>query len=197
MSDLREELKSHAYITTYTGERFRYANPGPFKIEDIAHSLSMTARFRGHSKGFYSVAQHSVHVAKLMEHDGFTPFECLCGLLHDAHEAYIGDIPTPLKWACPEITALEQGIADAMRRALLGAYDPDLFANKIKHYDDLVLHAEAAVLFRPIPEWVNSAALAEYPAHLNQGRIWGSYGSEVGRGEFSFLQEARRLGLGQ
>src|SRR6185295_13075391 len=99
--------RAHAYITTFTGAHFDYSNPGPFRIRDIAHSLSYTARFRGHTRFFYSVAQHSLMVSWMLEVRGQSEYVQLCGLLHDAHEAYTGDVPTPLEWACPPIAALE------------------------------------------------------------------------------------------
>jgi hypothetical protein len=151
--DDRPELRSHAYITTFTGARFSYRNPGPFLLRDIAHSLSYTARFRGHTGFFYSVAQHSLMVADLMRYDGYSPAAQAAGLLHDAHEAYVGDIPTPLKWACPEIADLEGTIAGELRAALLPCF-PGFVFDVVKRYDTLVLHLEASALFEQIPAWV-------------------------------------------
>jgi 5'-deoxynucleotidase YfbR-like HD superfamily hydrolase len=83
------------YIETYLGKRIYFDN---IKIEnisiiDIAHSLSHICRFTGHTKEFYSVAQHSVLVA---DHQT-TLVEKRAGLLHDATECYLNDLASPLK----------------------------------------------------------------------------------------------------
>ncbi len=81
---------------TYTGKRFEFSDPISHEticIEDIAHSLSMQCRYNGHIKVFYSVAEHCVAMSYLMS----TQEAALGALLHDAAEAYTGDIITPLK----------------------------------------------------------------------------------------------------
>lgn len=85
---------SDAWITTFTGRRFYVLDPRveDICIEDIAHALSMQCRFTGHVKSFYSVAEHSVRVSWACD-----PQDALWGLLHDASEAYIGDMSAPLK----------------------------------------------------------------------------------------------------
>lgn len=82
------------WIQTHSGRRFNplQPNPGAIVIQDIAHSLSMQCRFSGHCKEFYSVAQHSVLVSYICG-----PQDALWGLLHDASEAYLVDVPRPLK----------------------------------------------------------------------------------------------------
>lgn len=84
------------WIQTFTGTHFYplKATPEMVFIEDIAHALSNICRFAGHIKEFYSVAQHSAYVAALTEGDAK---EKLRGLLHDAAEAYIVDVPRPIK----------------------------------------------------------------------------------------------------
>lgn len=155
MDDLRDELRAHPYITTFTGARFSYESPGPFRIADVARSLSLTARFRGHTRFLYSVAQHSLMVFEMARRDGCGTMTRAAALLHDAHEAYVGDVPTPLKWACPEMVAVERRIAAALRASMLpdvpsGCYDV------VKDYDTAALHIEAAALLDPIPDWVNT-----------------------------------------
>jgi 5'-deoxynucleotidase YfbR-like HD superfamily hydrolase len=82
------------WIMTYTGVEFWPLDPRPeeIRIEDIAHSLSMQCRYSGHSKVFYSVAEHAIRVSELCP-----PEYAMWGLLHDAAEAYLVDLPRPLK----------------------------------------------------------------------------------------------------
>ncbi len=84
------------YIATYTGKQFYPLDPRPEDVclEDIAHSLSNLCRFTGHTDTdrFYSVAQHSVICSTIV-----APEAALLALLHDAAEAYLGDISRPLK----------------------------------------------------------------------------------------------------
>jgi len=91
-------------IQTHTGKMFRpFADEWyDIDIRDIAHSLSNLCRFNGHCKQFYSVAQHSVLVSNLLGDskeycDGQCKLLAQWGLLHDAPEAYMGDIATPIK----------------------------------------------------------------------------------------------------
>lgn len=85
-------------IETYTGKYLDYSDPKPeqINISDIAHALSNICRFGGHSRQFYSVAEHALLVRELVIEEGY-PYLGLAALHHDSHEAYIGDVPTPLK----------------------------------------------------------------------------------------------------
>lgn len=86
-------------IRTWTGKLFDVTNPKPdlICIEDIAHALSNLCRFGGHTEQFFSVAEHSVWVAQNVRHK-----HKLAALLHDASEAYLVDIPTPIKKLLPD-----------------------------------------------------------------------------------------------
>src|ERR1700722_9509595 len=88
------------YITTYTGKIFRPLHPDAVDIciEDIAHALSMQCRFTGHSREFYSVGDHCLWVSDVAAELG-RPEDALWGLLHDASEAYLHDIASPIKRA--------------------------------------------------------------------------------------------------
>ena len=79
------------WIQTFTGKQFFPLEPENVDIVDIAHSLSMVCRFNGHCSKFYSVAEHSLRVSYLVPKKF-----ALWGLLHDATEAYIGDIFRPI-----------------------------------------------------------------------------------------------------
>ena len=86
--------ENEPWIQTYSGIRFTPTKPNidSIVIQDIAHALSLQCRFSGHCNFFYSVAQHSVLVSYECD-----PGEELWGLLHDASEAYLVDVPKPLK----------------------------------------------------------------------------------------------------
>ena len=101
------------FIETYTGRTFYLEDP-KFSIFDIAAALENTCRFGGHIHRFYSVAAHSVLVARIMEFEGLgDPLE---GLLHDAPEAYIGDMPTPFKQYFPDFMKMDHALDQAMRK---------------------------------------------------------------------------------
>jgi hypothetical protein len=175
------DLRDHPYITTFSGARFRYDVPGPFLLEDVAHSLSLTVRFRGHTVEPYYVAQHCVLVALEMEACREAQSAVLAGLLHDAHEAYVGDVPSPLKWACPEFKTVENRVEIALRAALaprvyVGAW------GRVKEYDLRLLHREAVSLFSTPPDWAHDDGIRIEPwSHTLASR--------------RFLDLARRLGL--
>ncbi len=88
-------------------------------LPDIAHALGQICRFGGHCKRHYSVAEHSLYVADILESRGITAPGQLAGLLHDAHEAYCGDMPTPIKHALGDPwREFESGVEKAVHAAL-------------------------------------------------------------------------------
>jgi uncharacterized protein len=92
-------LEPGPFIQTLSGRRVNPLDAAPEDIDpaDIARALANTCRFGGHSRAFYSVAQHSAIVCDLLGERGATPDELMAALLHDAAEAYLGDLPHPLK----------------------------------------------------------------------------------------------------
>lgn len=101
-------------IETYTGVMFDVFNPKPemFVIQDIAHALSLTCRYNGHSPWFYSVAQHSCILADLADFS-YGPKYGVTALLHDLSEAYITDLPRPVKLKLPDYEDLEATLMEA------------------------------------------------------------------------------------
>lgn len=97
------------WIQTATGKQFWPIDPRPHEvcIEDIAHALSMLCRFGGHCRRFYSVAEHSVLLARAA-----TAGNKLWALMHDASEAYLVDVPRPLK---PFLTGYREAEDKIMR----------------------------------------------------------------------------------
>lgn len=92
------------WMQTFSGKVFYPLAPDPklIDLDDIAHALSMQCRFAGHVKWHFSVAQHSVLVAKHVH-----PDSAAWGLLHDATEAYLVDLPRPVKSVMPDYKEAE------------------------------------------------------------------------------------------
>jgi 5'-deoxynucleotidase YfbR-like HD superfamily hydrolase len=72
-------------------------DPAQLDADDIARALANLCRFGGHSRVFYSVAQHCVIVSRVIEERGGDVEDAFAALMHDAGEAYLGDMPHPLK----------------------------------------------------------------------------------------------------
>ena len=134
-----------SWIQTYTGRQFFPLEPRPddIDIRDIAHSLSLQCRFNGHCRGFYSVAEHSVRVSRIL--DGR---ERLWGLLHDAAEAYISDLPRPLKATAPGFRAAEDRLLEVIV-ARFGLAWP--MPAHVAHADEVLLATEMRDLMAPPP----------------------------------------------
>ena len=98
-----------SYILTITGKHFDpfYPDSELLCLEDMAHSLSFLARGNGHEKHFHSVAQHSIDCAREAEARGHSARVQLACLLHDGCEAYLSDVPSPLKEHMPEYCGAE------------------------------------------------------------------------------------------
>lgn len=103
------------FVETSSGRLFDVNAENPqFDITDIAHSLSLTTRWNGQCRKFYSVAEHSIMVSELMEKLKLgDPME---GLLHDATEAYLSDVPSPLKQFLPDWQSLDKGLEGKLRK---------------------------------------------------------------------------------
>jgi 5'-deoxynucleotidase YfbR-like HD superfamily hydrolase len=91
------------YLQTVSGRWVNPFDPDPEQLDagDIARALANQCRFGGHCRAFYSVAQHSVIVSQLVEERGGDAEDAFAALMHDATEAYLGDMPHPLKHRSP------------------------------------------------------------------------------------------------
>lgn len=135
------------HIELLNGKLFSIRDPQPdqIEIEHIAHALAAVNRFGGHSIAPYSVATHSRLCAEVAASEGHTSDVVLAVLLHDASEAYLGDVVRPLKNMLPGYREIEERVQSAIWRRFGVAIDPAVKA-VIKRIDNAVLRAEAEML---------------------------------------------------
>lgn len=169
------------WMQTYSGRIVQPLNPDPasITIEDIAAALSKQCRFAGHVREFYSVAEHSVLVSR------HCPEELrLVGLLHDASEAYLTDIPRPLKPQLSEYVTIENMLMRVIGRKF--GFDWPM-PRSVKDVDNRILSDERTE---------NMAFVDIEP------RLWGNVMEGLGvklrfwspkEAEFEFIQEFRLL----
>jgi len=151
------ERRQGEWMETWSGVRFYPLDPRPeeVNIEDIANALSKMCRFGGHSRQFYSVAEHSLWVSYRVP-----PWLALAGLLHDAHEAYVGDMIRPVKNSIRIAMGslwdtIEADLQRAITTQLGGAIENDDDARIIKNVDNKALATERRDLRVPTENvWV-------------------------------------------
>jgi hypothetical protein len=139
MSRKNEISPDTAYICTYLGNRF-FPLEGRIDLvhlEDIAHGLAYQCRFNGQTSEFYSIAQHSLMVADIVSAEH--PELRLAALLHDASEAYLGDVVKPLKALLPNYKEIEKNVEEIIASTFGVA---DMFNPSIKHADMIALATE-------------------------------------------------------
>lgn len=144
------------WFLTYTGRQFWPLDPRPedIDIRDIAHHLSLICRFNGGTRVHYSVAQHSIIVARML------PSELkFYGLMHDSPEAYIGDMVRPLKRSQPDFCKVEDLIWSiiALKYNIVAAQYP-VNAARVKLADNIALMTERRDLLVKSPKlWTTKA----------------------------------------
>lgn len=192
------------WIQTFTGRAFDLSAPVPamVAVADIAHALSLLCRYTGHSRWFYSVAQHSILVSEIVA--ATHPELALLGLLHDAAEAYTGDWSSPLK-ALAKYYAGNDGAFDGgiqastvteekVERAVGQRFGVDLVTRNpvVKAADLVALATEKRDLFGPAPRdgWGDATGFV-MPEPLDQ-RI--ACIPDPGYWEARFLERFRALG---
>jgi 5'-deoxynucleotidase YfbR-like HD superfamily hydrolase len=143
-------VRSDTFIATITNKRIYpfSLDKSEIDIEDIAHALARICRFNGHLRYHYSVAEHSVNVAEELKLRGASKELRLFGLLHDASEAYIADIPRPLKDWIPEYLEIEKDlqrkIIEKVVFDVMGVYKLSKEEmNLLNHVDSLLAKYEA------------------------------------------------------
>lgn len=134
-----ENLDEPNSIRTVSGHYLNVLNPDPdaIVIEDIAHALSMLPRFGGHLPVFYSVAQHCVSCSRFIGPKN--RLMRLSALLHDAAEAYVVDLPRPIKKLLPDYKEIENRILEVIAQKF-GA--PYVNSEEIKKLDRTMLKIE-------------------------------------------------------
>jgi len=137
-----------SYITTFTGKHIDPANPDVslIDIRDIAHALSLTCRGNGHVKTFFSVGQHCINAAKEAAARGYSNRVILACLLHDASEAYMSDVPRPLKYLLPEYMEAEDKLLAFIYEKFLGSPLTEEDAALVKSVDNDLLYYDLKVL---------------------------------------------------
>lgn len=140
------EHRNGNWMQTYQGKQFWPVDPRPeeIEIEDIAHSLSMLCRYNGHCEHFYSVAEHSVLVSNVVPAE-----DAFVALLHDATEAFVSDVPRPLKPFLPGYDKIEHRVWEAIcERFNLPIELPE----SVKRADNEVLMAEMHQIMKGPPK---------------------------------------------
>jgi len=139
------EVRKGDWIKTWSGRQFWPMDPKveDVNILDIAHSLSNLCRYGGHVNRFYSVAEHSIHIASRLQNEGYDKQIIKWALLHDATEAYCADVPRPLKNFLPDYMKIEEGIS----KVIIEKYNmlPDM-PDIVKEYDDRITLNEMDIL---------------------------------------------------
>lgn len=139
-----------AWMQTFTGRSFFPLDPQPDDVDpsDVAHALSLICRYGGHVRRFYSVAEHCVLMSRVVpEHVALT------ALLHDAAEAYVGDMVRPLKYQLPAYQSAEAEVL----RAIAVRFDAPALARPelpalVKEADNRILLDERAALLGTPPQ---------------------------------------------
>ena len=147
-------------ILTYSGRYFDYSNPDPesFTIIDLAMALSRICRFGGHCQEFYSVAQHSVLASYLVPKE-----KAFKTLMHDAHEALVGDMPSPMKLLCPDYKMLEKKIERVVLTKFGIDPEPD---DDVKLADMIMLKTEQRDLMLNTDEWSFAPNIKPMPVKI-------------------------------
>ena len=178
-------------ILVHSGNYFNFLHPEKCEIDiaDIAHGLSNICRFGGHTRQFYSVAQHSIEVSIELESCAKVWKESdpsidtdhwgMIGLLHDAAEAFIGDIPRPLKNLLPDYKAIEQRVEMAVF-PIFGIPYP--LPAAVKQVDIILLATEQRDLMpEHDDEWALISGISPLPFNIEPMTPCEAFGAFINR----------------
>jgi anaerobic glycerol-3-phosphate dehydrogenase len=141
------------------------SKPEEIRIKDIAHSLALQCRWNGHCRKFYSVAQHSVMVSRKAELE--CPEAALWGLMHDATEAYMCDIPRPIKPLLTGYKEAENRLAQVICEKYNIPVTKEIY-DHVKAADDDELDIEAqSLLNKSVIPWRASGYKVATADHIN------------------------------
>jgi len=149
------------WIETYTGKKFYVLDPRADEIcdNDISHALSNLCRFGGHSRNFYSVAEHSVNVAQRLQELYGDCMLALFGLYHDSSEGVLVDMPKPIKPYMTNYKEIEKRIQDLFYIKFCGRLPTENEEKLVKEVDTEML-------------WIEG-----YQLMLSKTKIWTNDGS--------------------
>lgn len=150
-------------IHTSTGQTINLSQPDPKSINilDIAHGLSRMPRFSGQTVLTYSVADHCLLAAHIAQTAGRSHSDQLLALLHDAAEAYICDLPSPIKVLCPTYKKVEQRLLNCILKRF-GLKPIKRLPQWLKTIDDQALEKERQCLFnKNLPSHWESAIVSQ------------------------------------
>ncbi len=151
MLDLLNNERVGDWIQTYSGRQFFPLDPKPedIAIEDIAHALANLCRYAGHCLNFYSVAEHSYLLSTKVKKE-----YRLWALLHDATEAYLVDVPRPIKPSLTNYVSIERNLQSAVA-ARFGLSDE--IPDDVKNADRIILEDERRQNMSPAPvKWTSN-----------------------------------------
>lgn len=145
------------FIETWTGGTICPLDPWPedIDIRDIAHGLSYKPRYSGLGR-YYTISEHSVHLAKWCLQNGFGKTAALHALLHDSTEAYLPDVASPIKPAFPEFKEYENRLLQVIYQAFCLVPPDSTTQQLIKHMDMRIIVNERPVVLpnhRAEVEW--------------------------------------------
>ena len=172
------------WVATYSGRHFEFNNPKPedISIQDIAHSLSNMCRFNGHCLTYYSVAEHCVLLSRMVS----TKEAALFGLLHDAAEAYIGDVVRPLK--TEDIRSMENNILEVITGMFMKPVDIETgkrVFDEVRLADDRMLVTEMLQIMPQGPKYKELETTEPYSLRIEG---WAPY-----KAKLEFLNRFKEL----